>query len=267
MYGTRSVDSVSDTRHLSGRQPDRSGHRGGGVGEHLLVVLNQASGLAEQLEAEQPVELRPGDDRVERGVDREVEPEADDQRSDVAARTRRHRRRAGVEQTVRVGVDHHAHERERHSRARRDRRYLAPGRVVAKVFNPMVAGMTRIGISMWGSRVLAVPGRTSGAIRTVPVNVLTFEGERYLVAPRGVTQWVRNVRAAGRCELQVGRRVESVVATELPDEAKPAILRAYLRRWRWEVGQFFDGVGTDATDAELRTISAGYPVFRLGPAA
>lgn len=148
------------------------------------------------------------------------------------------------------------------STARPDR-YLAPGTFTARVFNPAVAFLTRLGISVWGSRVLAVRGRTTGEIRTVPVNVLTLDGVRYLVAPRGVTQWVRNVRVAGTCELRVGRRRETVSVDELADIDKPDVLRAYLRRWKWEVGQFFDGLGPDASDAELLAVAAGYPVFRL----
>lgn len=142
-------------------------------------------------------------------------------------------------------------------------RYIRPDGFTRKVFNPIVARLTALGISLAGSRILAVRGRTSGEIRTTPVNVLTLEGERYLVAPRGVTQWVRNVRAAGTCDLRVGRRTETVTLHELADDAKPEVLRAYLRRWKWEVGQFFDGVGPDATDAELVAVAPGYPVFRL----
>lgn len=142
-------------------------------------------------------------------------------------------------------------------------RYLEPNAFTRRVFNPLVARLTRMGISLWGSRVLAVRGRTSGEVRTTPVNVVTCEGERYLVAPRGVTQWVRNVRAAGECDLRVGRRVETVRVDELPNAAKPEILRAYLRRWKWEVGQFFDGVGPDATDEVLIAVAGNYPVFHL----
>jgi deazaflavin-dependent oxidoreductase (nitroreductase family) len=142
-------------------------------------------------------------------------------------------------------------------------RYLAPGTITAKVVNPMIALLTRLGISFWGSRVLAVRGRTTGEIRTVPVNVLTLDGERYLVAPRGVTQWVRNIRAAGTGELRVGRRREAITVDELADTEKPDVLRAYLRRWKWEVGQFFDGLGPDATDEALLAAAPGYPVFRL----
>ena len=142
-------------------------------------------------------------------------------------------------------------------------RYIRPGRVTG-LFNAAVAGMTRLGVSVWGSRVLAVRGRTSGEWRTTPVNLLTVDGERYLVAPRGVTQWVRNVRAAGGGELRRGRRVEAFTAVELADDEKPAVLRPYLRRWKFEVGVFFDGVDASASDDTLRGIAPGYPVFRLG---
>ena len=130
-----------------------------------------------------------------------------------------------------------------------------------RIFNKSVEGLTRHGISVWGSRVLAVRGRTSGEWRTTPVNPLTYEGKRYLVAPRGHTQWVRNMRVAGGGELRVGRRVENFTATELPDEQKPDVLRAYLKRWKFEVGVFFDGVGPDAPDEKLLAIAPGYPVF------
>jgi deazaflavin-dependent oxidoreductase (nitroreductase family) len=132
-----------------------------------------------------------------------------------------------------------------------------------RIFNKSVEGLTRRGISIWGSRVLAVRGRTSGEWRTTPVNPLTHDGKRYLVAPRGHTQWVRNMRVAGGGELRVGRRVENFTAAELPDEQKPDVLRAYLKRWKFEVGVFFDGVGPDAPDEKLLAIAPGYPVFLI----
>ena len=144
-------------------------------------------------------------------------------------------------------------------------RYLQPDWFTNNVFNPVVARFTRWGISLWGSRVLSVPGRVSGEIRSTPVNVLTVGDRRYLVAPRGETQWVLNVRAAGECTLDVGRRSETVRVEELADQDKPAVLRPYLRRWKWEVGQFFDGVGPDSTDAELLAIASNHPVFEIHP--
>jgi deazaflavin-dependent oxidoreductase (nitroreductase family) len=141
-------------------------------------------------------------------------------------------------------------------------RYVEPRRM-DHLFNRTVAALTRTGFSVWGSRVLYVRGRTSGEWRSTPVNLLTVGGTRYLVAPRGQTQWVRNMRVAGGGELRVGRRVEPFTATELADDAKPAVLRAYLKRWKFEVGMFFDGVGPDASDEKLREIAPGYPVFRI----
>jgi deazaflavin-dependent oxidoreductase (nitroreductase family) len=141
-------------------------------------------------------------------------------------------------------------------------RYIEPGRR-DHAFNRVVAMLTRAGVSVWGSRVLYVRGRTSGQWRSTPVNVLTHEGARYLVAPRGQTQWVRNLRAAGGGELRLGRRVEPFTATELSTPDKAPVLRAYLKRWKFEVGMFFDGVGADASDAQLAAIATGYPVFRI----
>ncbi len=142
-------------------------------------------------------------------------------------------------------------------------RYVTPGRST-KIFNSAVARLTKMGLSVWGSRVLYVRGRSSGEWRSTPVNLLTFNGERYLVAPRGTTQWVRNLRAAGgQGELHLGRRVEPFRAAELGDDAKPDVLRAYLKRWKMEIGVFFDGVGPDASDGKLREIAPGYPVFRI----
>ena len=144
-------------------------------------------------------------------------------------------------------------------------RFQRPGWFQAHVFNPLVAGLTRAGVSVAGSRVLELRGRTSGEPRRTPVNPVVIDGARYLVAPRGHTQWVRNLRARNEGRLLVGRRVESFTAVEVDDGDKPPILRAYLKRWKWEVGAFFGGVGADSADEELRRIAPDHPVFRIGP--
>lgn len=143
------------------------------------------------------------------------------------------------------------------------KRYVRPNWFTTNVANRIISVLTRLGLSVYGSRVLAVRGRSSGEWRTTPVNLLSFRDERYLVAPRGVTQWVRNIRVSGEGELRVGRRRERIRVQELSDEEKPPVLRAYLRRWRMEVGTFFKGVGPDASDEELRRIAPDYPVFRI----
>src|SRR6202012_244356 len=99
---------------------------------------------------------------------------------------------------------------------------------------------------------LAVRGRKSGEWRTTPVNLLVIDGQRYLVAPRGHTQWVRNLRVAHTGGLRLGRRPEPFAATELTDDEKPAILRAYLKRWKAEVGVFFGGVGPGSSEGGAR---------------
>lgn len=142
-------------------------------------------------------------------------------------------------------------------------RYLAPGWFTRNVFNRLVRFATRRGLSMAGSRELRVVGRRSGQVRTTVVNLLELDGATFLVAPRGVTEWVRNLRAAGTGELAVGRRATPFRGVELADDAKVPVLRAYLAAWGWEVGQFFDGITKDATDEELAGIAPGFPVFEV----
>lgn len=138
-----------------------------------------------------------------------------------------------------------------------------PGWFTVNVMNRVVAWMTRRGLSVWGSRVLAVRGRKSGEWRTTPVNLMTVDGQEYLVAPRGHVQWTHNMRAAGGGELRLGKKADAFTATEVADDDKPALLRAYLKRWKAEVGVFFNGVGPDSSDAELRRIAPDHPVFRI----
>lgn len=144
-------------------------------------------------------------------------------------------------------------------------RYLAPTSA-DRLFNRSVAWLTRRGVSVAGSRILAVRGRRSGEWRETPVNPLERDGERLLVAPRGETQWVRNLRVAGGGELRVGRRREAFTAVEVDDADKVPVLRDYLRRWAWEVGRFFEGVDADSSDEQLAAAAPGFPVFRLEPA-
>lgn len=145
-------------------------------------------------------------------------------------------------------------------------RYRKPGWFTRHVVNKAITLLARAGVSVWGSRVLEVAGRTSGEPRRVPVNLLAFDGNWYLVSARGTGQWVRNVRAAGgRLDLLLGRTRQHWVAVELTDDEKPPVLRAYLRRWKAEVGVFFEGVSANSSDDELRAAGPNHPVFLLGP--
>jgi hypothetical protein len=141
--------------------------------------------------------------------------------------------------------------------------YRRPGWFTKNVFNVAVATLTRAGVSVWGSRVLRVKGRSSGEWRTAPVNLLTYEGKQYLVAPRGQTQWVRNIRVSGTGELLLGGKTQPFRAAELRDDEKIPILKAYLKRWKAEVGIFFSGVSADSPGEDLQRIAPDHPVFRV----
>ncbi len=145
-------------------------------------------------------------------------------------------------------------------------RYIRPDWFTRAIFNPTVALFTRAGFSVWGSRVLRVRGRKSGEWRSSPVNLLTLDNKRYLVAPRGHTQWVRNIRVTGTGELLLGSKVEPIRVAEIPDDEKVPILRNYLKRWKFEVGMFFGGVSADSPESELQRIAPDHPVFEVLPA-
>jgi deazaflavin-dependent oxidoreductase (nitroreductase family) len=146
-----------------------------------------------------------------------------------------------------------------------DVRYRRPGAFTRRVFNPLIARLTRWGISVKGTRVLEVRGRTTGEPRSTVVNLLTIDGVDHLVAPRGSTQWVRNLRAGGEATLRLGRRTDLVAATEIDDDAKIPVIRAYLAAWGWEVGKLVEGLRADSGEAEIRAAAPGFPVFVVRP--
>ena len=129
--------------------------------------------------------------------------------------------------------------------------YQRPDVMTTHIINPIIAALAKLGFSVRGSQVLAVRGRKTGKVQQVPVNPIEVDAVRYLVAPRGETQWARNLRAAGVAELRVGQRREQIHVTELENDAKPPVLRAYLRRWQRETGKFF-GMDANASDEELQ---------------
>ncbi|MEV0249584.1 nitroreductase/quinone reductase family protein [Nocardia sp. NPDC050712] len=142
-------------------------------------------------------------------------------------------------------------------------RYIAPTGF-EPIMNRIANLLPKYGISVMNSRLLAVRGRKSGEWRTTMVNLMVdTDGARYLVAPRGQTQWVKNLRVLGGGELRLGRKTEEFTATEVADADKVPLLRLYLKKWGWEVGKFFEGITKDATDAELAAIAPGFPVFRV----
>ncbi len=142
-------------------------------------------------------------------------------------------------------------------------RYLRPGALTNRVLNPAMAWLVRHGMGFKGAAILEVRGRTSGEPRTTPVNPLSLGDERYLLAPRGETAWVRNIRAVGGGALITRRGREEFGVVELAHDEKLPIIRAYLEEWAWEVGVFFEGLSAKSTDDEVRAVASGFPVFRL----
>ncbi len=142
--------------------------------------------------------------------------------------------------------------------------YLKPGFATARILNPLLSGIVRLGMSPRGANILLVRGRKSGDWRSTPVNPLTVDGERYLVAPRGNTHWTRNLRAAEGGKLRLGRTLTEFRAVELPDAEKPPVLREYLKHWKAETGKFFNVQG-EASDADLERIAPRHPIFRILP--
>jgi deazaflavin-dependent oxidoreductase (nitroreductase family) len=144
------------------------------------------------------------------------------------------------------------------------KRVFTGGEGSMHAMNRIVAGLTNLGLSLMGSRVLSVRGRKSGEWRSTPVNLLVLDGQRYLTAPRGHTQWVKNLRATKEGQLRIGRKIETFHAEEIADADKLPVLRLYLKKWAWEVGTFFSGdVTKNSPDETLRHVAPGVPVFKI----
>jgi deazaflavin-dependent oxidoreductase (nitroreductase family) len=140
--------------------------------------------------------------------------------------------------------------------------YKKPDWFTAHVINPVIKGFHRLGIDLAGSQTLAVRGRKSGEMRTNPVNPFELGGRTYLLAPRGTTQWVRNLRVAGEGELRSGRKVRHFHAEEVPDSEKLPLMRLYMDKWSWEVKGFL-GIDAKASDEEIERILPDHPAFVL----
>jgi deazaflavin-dependent oxidoreductase (nitroreductase family) len=130
-----------------------------------------------------------------------------------------------------------------------------------RALNAFVRPLAKLGLTGPRTHLLTVPGRRSGRLWSTPVSIVRIGQERWLVAPYGERNWVRNVRAAGQVELRRGRTRERLAADELaPDEAVP-VLREYYRRGR--VTRPFFAVSLDSPAEEWLVEAPRHPVFRL----
>jgi deazaflavin-dependent oxidoreductase (nitroreductase family) len=138
-------------------------------------------------------------------------------------------------------------------------RYEEPNRAARAV----IRWLAELGVSIAGTRALRVRGRKTGKLRAVVINLLTIDGVDYLVSPRGNTQWVRNVRAAGVVDMGPRWRRRSVQATEVEDAAKPELLKRYLDRWYWQVKGYVAGLTPESSAEQFRAAAPSIPVFVL----
>jgi len=111
-------------------------------------------------------------------------------------------------------------------------------------------------------RLLEVRGRKSGKLYTTPVDLLELNGKRYLVAPRGRTQWVRNAEAAGEIVLKRDRTRQTFRLRAVPDSEKPPILKAYLETFKAEVQRYFS-VAAGSPPEAFAPVAQNYPAFEL----
>ncbi len=141
-------------------------------------------------------------------------------------------------------------------------RYDEPNKT-ARAANEVFRQLAEVGISVAGTRALRVRGRKSGEVRGVVINLMTVDGRDFVVSPRGNTQWVRNARAAGEVELGPRWRSRRLRVSEVPDDAKPELLKRYLDRWYWEVKGHVGGLTPDSTDEQIRAAAPSIPIIEL----
>jgi len=141
------------------------------------------------------------------------------------------------------------------------RQFTEPS-AVERFFNRAFGFLVKIGLGLPHNFLLEVRGRKSGRVYANPVNLLERNGKRYLVAPRGYTQWVRNVIASGEAVLVKGSRRERVSLEMIADDDKPEILKAYLDRYKLTVQRYFP-IQAGATVEAFQTLVSQYPVFEV----
>jgi len=133
---------------------------------------------------------------------------------------------------------------------------------VEKIFNRVFGFLVGLGLGFSHSYLLEVRGRKSGKVYSTPVDLLELNGARYLVAPRGRTQWVRNAEAAGEIMLKKGSTRQKYRLRPIPDAEKPPILKAYLDSFKREVQTYFPVVAGSPLEA-FTELSPVYPAFEL----
>jgi len=133
---------------------------------------------------------------------------------------------------------------------------------VEKMFNRVYGFLVGLGLGFSYTYLLEVRGRKTGKLYSTPIDLLELNGTRYLVAPRGRTQWVRNAEAAGEVTLKKGSTRQKFRLRPIPDAEKPPILKAYLDSFKSEVQRYFP-VAAGSPSEEFATLTGSYPAFEL----
>ena len=133
---------------------------------------------------------------------------------------------------------------------------------VERIFNRTFGFLVGLGLGPGHMYLLQVRGRKTGKLFSTPVDPLELQGKRYLVAPRGRTQWVRNAEAAGEITLKKGSSHHKFHLRSIPDAEKPQILKAYLDSFKREVQRYFP-VPAGSPPEQFAAIAASYPAFEL----
>jgi deazaflavin-dependent oxidoreductase (nitroreductase family) len=141
---------------------------------------------------------------------------------------------------------------------------FTPPTAVDRFINGAFGFLVKIGLGLPHNYLLEVRGRKSGRIYSTPVNLLEISGKRFIVAPRGYTQWVRNVEASGEANLIKRGRRQAFRFQSVADQAKPEILKAYLDRFKPTVQRFFPIPAGSPAEA-FQPLAASYPVFEIVP--
>ena len=133
---------------------------------------------------------------------------------------------------------------------------------IDRMINRAFGFLLKAGIGLPHNYLLEVRGRKTGRTYATPVNVLEHGGRKYLVAPRGYTQWVRNAEASGEATLARGARRERIRLRAVPDQAKAELLKIYLDRFKLTVQRYFP-IPAGSSKESFASLSGRYPVFEL----
>jgi deazaflavin-dependent oxidoreductase (nitroreductase family) len=133
-----------------------------------------------------------------------------------------------------------------------------------KLFNRAFGFLVGLGLGPSYIYLLEVRGRKSGKLYSTPVDLLELRGKRYLVAPRGQTQWVRNAEAAGEITLKKGSKRERFRLRIIAGSEKSEVLKAYLDSYKAAVQRYFT-IPAGSPPEAFAAIAENHPAFELLP--